>query len=224
MGADQLTEPIQLKALRDHILAVLQPGFHMGLDMVLALIPFLLSVAIFRCWKNPSIPWWVALLIFILVLPNAAYISTDVLHFMAALRNPIIRPQDVILLLVPEYVLYIYFGMQCHTLSLMNAGSFLNGIKLNRWILPAELGVNLLCAIGIYLGRFQRANSWFVITQPRALAIDLQSDITHGSAILLVAAIFLVITLLYYLLKLQDVAVMRLIRRKPKPAPGLVNH
>ena len=58
----------------------------MGWNLFLAIIPCVLSFILFarrsprRLSKNPI--WWFGLAVFILFLPNAPYIITDIIHFV----------------------------------------------------------------------------------------------------------------------------------------------
>ena len=70
----------------EQAISVIRPEFHMGLDISLALIPFLLALLLFRFAKLPGLLWWPFFAVFVLFLPNAPYVLTDVIHFVAKVR------------------------------------------------------------------------------------------------------------------------------------------
>jgi uncharacterized membrane protein len=87
-----------LSVLPDLVLSVTErwthyPHFSMGKNFVLALVPFGLSLVLFRLklprynfWWNCL--WWMLALAFLLFLPNAAYVLTDIIHLIALLQTP----------------------------------------------------------------------------------------------------------------------------------------
>lgn len=186
----------------DHAIEIIRPGFHMGLDLVLALIPFVLALLIFRK-DHPIRPvlWWPVWGIFILFLPNAPYVLTDVIHFVAKGRvSPPLPPWAMGLLLL-QYVFYFLIGMQCFTLSLMLWGRFLRRRGNRFLILPMEWVVLAVSSFGMYLGRFERFNSWNVLTAPEHLISRTLID-AIGHRPEEITLLFLgLIALVYYLLK-----------------------
>src|SRR2546421_4853282 len=84
-------------------------GGWMVWNLFLALTPWVLSVVLFRPNRRPG-PVWLAVVVgWSLLLPNAAYVLTDVVHLPAAVRQ---EPSDQLVLLVvlPLYGAFFIAG------------------------------------------------------------------------------------------------------------------
>ncbi len=153
----------------DLIHQALHPDFGMGWNLLLALAPLALALVLFRRRTKPGLLWWPGLLAFLLLLPNASYTLTDVIHLVHRIRRePLMPIWTVSLVLIPQYAAFMLAGFHSHTLSLILAGGYLRRMGLRGWVIPMEIAVNALCALGIFFGRFQRANSWDVLEAPRS--------------------------------------------------------
>lgn len=203
----------------DHALEIIRPGFHMGLDLVLALIPFFLALLIFRK-DHPIRPvlWWPVWGIFILFLPNAPYVLTDVIHFVAKVRVSPPLPLWAMGLLLLQYFFYFLIGMECFTLSLMLWGRFLRRRGNRFLILPMEWIVLSASSFGMYLGRFERFNSWDFLTTPEHLISRTLID-ALGHRPEEITLLFLgLIALVYYLLKGANLLVVWTLRTVQAPS------
>jgi uncharacterized membrane protein len=178
--------------------------FHLSSDRILwnsflAFIPLFLSIWLFRRARSRSLVWWLIASIFLIFLPNAPYILTDIIHFIAYVRRG--YPTSIIILvLIPQYALFIWVGFQAYVLSLLNLVFYLKKQGLKRLIFPIEFLIHLLCAIGIYLGRFLRLNSWDVLASPDEV-INGFDDLLHKQPLLITLVIFSMIWILYELFK-----------------------
>lgn len=146
-------------------------------NLFLAWVPYLLSLGL-RTIKNGRgrrIKTILILGLWLLFFPNAPYILTDLLHFGASGDLP--KWYDLMLLLS-----FAFTGLMLGWISLMEVQRFL------RSCYPAFLThifssmALILCSYGIYLGRFQRWNSWDVFTRPGALLQDMFSVLAEPSA------------------------------------------
>ena len=91
----------------EQAIAIIRPQFHMGLDLFLALIPLGIALLIFQKKSSvPTILWWPLLAIMVLFLPNAPYVLTDVIHFVAKVRVTPPLPIWAMSLLLLEYFFY----------------------------------------------------------------------------------------------------------------------
>lgn len=142
-------------------------------NLFLAAIPYGLSLLMRRGQKR----WIQGILLFfwLMFLPNAPYIITDLLHLRP--RPPIPLWYDAITIFS-----FAWTGLIFGYLSLIRVQQ----LFMERWRSPIRLlitgGIFLLTGIGIYIGRFLRWNSWDMITRPAALMSDLLSIITNPAA------------------------------------------
>ena len=89
------------------------------------------------------------------------------------------------------------------------------------WIVPAELLLNFLCAIGMYWGRYLRLNSWEIVTGPQRIANQVLSSLTDEFSARHIVVYFAAISAIYYIVKLIDLAVCEYWWRRPL-SPDLV--
>jgi len=193
----------------------------MGWNLFLAVIPLGLSFILFRVNRsNRNSPqklrqklwlrvvWSLGLIPFILFLPNAAYIVTDIIHFVSDARDPELTQNGIIFIIIPQYIVFLILGFQCHVFSLINVGYYLRHKNTIKQLIPVELFLNLLCAWGVYLGRFNRLNSWHLFTKPDQLFEDVIRNLDEGHFLFGTTLFFIVITLLYYPFKWINLSVM----------------
>ena len=147
-----------------------------------------------------SLRWWAGFLVFIAFLPNAPYVLTDIIHLIRQIQSGH-SVWTVTLALIPQYLAFMLAGFGAYVLSVMNLGYYLKQQGWGKFILPAEIIIHGLSAIGIYLGRFIRFNSWDIITNPDALVNTVMNDLAGKRPVLVMAVTFAVITCLYWAMK-----------------------
>jgi uncharacterized membrane protein len=180
----------------------------------LAFIPLALSVWLFRrTSQSRSILWWVGFLVFIAFLPNAPYLLTDIIHLIHAIRTNY-SVWIITLVLIPQHLLAILAGFEAYIVSLINLGYYLHRQGARKFIIWAELMTHALSAVGIYLGRFKRFNSWDLVTQPNDLLETVIDDLTSKRPVLVIAITFVVLTVLYWLMKQVTLGLMLKMRSK----------
>lgn len=150
--------------------------------------------------KKRSFFWWIGVLVFIAILPNAPYILTDIIHFYDAVRA-ISSVWKITLVIVPTYILFIGIGWFSYVFSLVNIRQYMSKNQLGAYITIAEFSLHLLCAIGIYIGRFIRFNSWNLVTQPKQFLQVLPGELLGRFPLLVILLTFLIITILYAIFK-----------------------
>ncbi|MDY7012724.1 MAG: DUF1361 domain-containing protein [Cyanobacteriota bacterium] len=179
----------------------------------LALIPLALSFWLFRFQKNRDLLWWVGLLVFIAFLPNAPYVLTDIIHLINLIRNGY-SIWIITLIIIPQYLVFIGIGFGSYVLSLVNLGYYLHRQKWGSLTFFAEFMLHILSAIGIYLGRFKRFNSWDFVTQPEVLAKTTIEDLADKKPLLVIFVTFVVLFVLYWLMKQVVLSVIFRLRYK----------
>jgi uncharacterized membrane protein len=147
-----------------------------------------------------SIFWWLGLFLFVAILPNAPYILTDIIHFYEAVRT-ISSVWEITLVIVPSYIGFIGIGWLAYVLSLVNIRRYLCTIHLDQSANITELSLHFLCAIGIYIGRFIRFNSWSLVTQPKQFLQVLPGELIGKFPLVVILLTFSIITILYAIFK-----------------------
>jgi uncharacterized membrane protein len=140
----------------------------MAWNLVLAVVPLVLAVLLFRRRARRTPAWWIGVAAFVVFLPNAPYVITDVVHLFDDIRG---TRSDLMLLgvHVPLYLAFFAVGIGSYVAALELARRYLRTAAPQvRWV-GVELGLHALCAAGIYLGRVMRLNSWEILTRPRAV-------------------------------------------------------
>ena len=179
----------------------------MSWNLFLAFVPLALSVWLFRRRRSRSPLWWLGFVVFFAFLPNAPYVLTDVIHLIEDIRQ-INSVWMITLIVIPVYLLFILAGFEAYVLSLINLGYYLNRLGKSKWILWAELITHALSAVGIYLGRFQRFNSWDFITQPDAVATSVVEDLLGKVPLVITAITFVVVAALYWIMKRVSLGIL----------------
>lgn len=167
-------------------------------NIFLAWIPFVLAGFLqqYRSKEN-----WKHILIFgswLLFFPNALYIVTDLVHLQADTNMP--WWFDAVLLFACSFV-----GIMMAFISLRKAELYLQSFFKQTEVSVLMAVVLFLGSFGVYLGRFERWNSWDVVNDPIALARGIAGKIMNPIDNYKVWAITLlfsgIYTLLYYFIK-----------------------
>ncbi|MGF1589804.1 MAG: DUF1361 domain-containing protein [Pleurocapsa sp.] len=172
-------------------------------NLFLAAIPLTLSFYLFRPSVIRNLLWWTTLLIFIAFLPNAPYILTDSIHILELSRRS--YPHwAIILILIPQYILFITAGFEAYVIALIRLDHYLTNVAAQKYLLLVNAIAHGLCVVGIYLGRFERFNSWDFVTKPgQVISITLQ-DLLDSWKLLSMALAFCLIWLLSEFTKLVN--------------------
>lgn len=129
-------------------------------NLALATIPPLCSQAML--WATRRSLGLLTNLLFvtwILFLPNAPYILTDLLHLTDSPRSHKWLDVAMISAFAGTGLIFCYLSLaEVHVLVQRKLGAKIG------WLVAC--GSLLLCGLGIYLGRYLRLNSWNVITHP----------------------------------------------------------
>jgi len=189
-----------------HAMQVLKSNVRwMGWNLLLAWIPLGLAIALFQTrlpWREQS-PlqrgWWlVGTALFVVFLPNAAYILTDALHLIETFGWERSR-STFVLVILPQYVLFLLMGFAAYAISLVLLRQFLQNQDCHQWSNPIQLMLHGLSAVGVYLGRFERFNSWDLVTRPGPVLVSGLHGLVMARSLLVIVATFLVISVLFWI-------------------------
>ena len=143
-------------------------------NLFLATVPYFFSL---RLMKNPA--WaasrWKFPLVFtawVLFIPNSFYILTDLFHLFDSNAVP----------LWYDLLLIVSFAWNALVMGILSV-RHIEKIIAARWpglpgwaFLYPVMGLN---ALGVYIGRYLRFNSWDVVSDPFRLAADIVHIILH---------------------------------------------
>lgn len=142
--------------------------FFLGWNLILAWVPFLIALTLEKAYARSGsmLLALTGIFIWLLFFPNAPYIVTDLLHLKD--RPYIPHWYDVMLFTSFAWTgLLLGFG-SLHIVQQFVRKHISGGLS---WVVA--FGAIFLGSFGVYLGRFQRWNSWDLFTQPIALFRDI---------------------------------------------------
>ncbi len=143
-------------------------------NLFLAIIPYALSSWLFQThWiKKQGFPLLLILGFWLLFLPNAPYLITDLIH----LRN---TATSILWLDLFMLFTFAWTGLLLGAISMHQIFCVLTE-KWNVTVAKRILFmIVFLCGFGIYLGRFQRWNSWELFSDPIILLKDCLDSISN---------------------------------------------
>lgn len=137
-------------------------------NLFLAWIPLFLALRLekmdsagkIRTWR-----FWTIAAAWLLFLPNAPYIFTDLKHL-----KPLIHSRwwtDLILILFFAMIGLVLAFLSLHRVQQMVTRRHGSAVG---WLFVCV--VTFLCGFGVYLGRFERWNTWDVLINPVSLLFD----------------------------------------------------
>ncbi|WP_405179008.1 DUF1361 domain-containing protein [Nocardia sp. NBC_01377] len=88
------------------------------------------------------------------------------------------------------YAVFLGSGFLAYYLALAAMRRYLEDRGLGRWCVPVTLGLHLLCAVGVFLGRWVRLNSWEPVVEPVDTFERTLLALTWSWAPVLIAAVF----------------------------------
>ena len=143
-------------------------------NLFLAWIPYFISLSIEKIARLTGSRFLVGtfLVCWLLFFPNAPYIVTDLLHLKS--RAPIPKWYDLMVLFS-----FAWTGLLLGFLSLYEIQRFLKKRLHPKLAWVFTVLAIILCAFGIYLGRFLRWNSWDVVFNPTTLLQDITVSLSH---------------------------------------------
>lgn len=165
----------------------------LGWNIFLAWIPYVISIYL-RQYQFKQL--WKQVVLFcswLLFFPNALYIVTDLVHLQENGTAPLWF--DVVLLFTASLL-----GLLMAFASLNNVARYLRhkyGRSKTEKLIPVLL---FLGSYGVYLGRFERWNSWDILHNPLELANDIFLSVLFPGDHIRTWAVTIVLTILFYIL------------------------
>lgn len=165
-------------------------GPWMAWNALLALVPLVAAIVLFTGTRRHTVVWWIGVALFLAFLPNAPYVLTDVVHLIDGGRS-VKGSSALIMALVGQYAALFAIGIVAYVASLeLLRGHLVRAGWPVRRVARVEAAVQAACAVGIYLGRFGRFNSWELSAEPARVLIG-RAD--RPTAWLIVVMTFLIL-------------------------------
>lgn len=166
-------------------------GMHFMIwNLFLAWIPYLISLTLERTKRNDKIGIlsFMVLIIWLLFFPNAPYMITDFQY--AGSHGDLLLWLNIVTL-----ISFAWTGLLLGYLSLREVQTFLESHLSARWTWSIIIIAVVAASYGIFLGRYQRWDSWNILTQPIGLLKDILHTITTPRAIgmTLTLSVFLIL-------------------------------
>jgi len=171
-------------------------------NLFLAAIPMLISLVVFRYdfWHKRS--WWTILLVFgsfvyFFFLPNGPYVITDIIHLVRQIKDYRyfhLTDWDIVVVLIPQFLAFIFIGFSFYVIGFQRMIHLLYQCKWPTWIIwTIKVVVAFVMAVGVFLGRFYRFNSWDIISNSDKIIMSTIKEFTNFSFIMFVIVDSLVI-------------------------------
>ena len=174
---------------------------------------FLALVAVFFGWFMKKMRWRVlrilSAVVWIIFLPNTLYLLTDIIHFFPNMH----RVEGIEkLIVISQYFLLLLFGVITYFAAVYPAEKVF-GEKAKekaKWNQVVFIFIiKSLVTFGISLGRIERTNSWYFVTDPFRILHDTMHLLASFNV-----AFWLLLTLLSTLLYFSLRASLPLIQRQ----------
>jgi len=143
-------------------------------NLFLAILPYVISTFFLLYYKkiNSLILTVLILSAWLLLFPNAPYIVTDFFHLEPRANVPYWYDLGMILSFALNGLILGFISLYDIQTALQRRFGALKGWAFAVFSL-------VLGSFGIYLGRYERFNSWDIITNPAALFIDIADRFIH---------------------------------------------
>lgn len=162
-------------------------------NMILALIAYDSAVltVIFnkQKWLYPLL-----LMVWLVFYPNTFYMLTDLVHMTwvgDALRNPV--SMRLFMAFVPSILLGVYCGVESWNI-------LRERWKLTWWIdMLVVAALSYLSSLAIYIGRYDRLNSWDLVTRPQLVVQKLLETFQRERLVFILGFTFIQVMSLLFL-------------------------
>ena len=161
-------------------------------NMILALIAYdaavLTTISKKQKWLNPLL-----LVVWLAFYPNTFYMLTDLVHMTwvgDTLWNPV--SMRLFMAFVPSILFGVYCGIESWNI-------LRERWKLTWWLdMLAVVALSYLSSLAIYIGRYDRLNSWDLVTRPQLVVQKLLETFQKDRLVFILGFTFIqVMTLLF---------------------------
>jgi uncharacterized membrane protein len=144
-------------------------------NLFLAWIPYVCSLLAVLLFQNRTRTRWLAIvpaLLWLIFLPNAPYIITDIVHLRE--RNPVPFWYDIGL-----FITFAWTGLFLGVVSLSAMQTLVRRVfgSIMSWLFV--FGAAGLSGLGIYMGRYLNWNSWDLLINPDDVVLDMAQRVIH---------------------------------------------
>ncbi len=143
-------------------------------NLFLAWVPYIISSNFIK--KEISLRKIIPIfLVWMIFFPNAPYLVTDIIHTVSSHPN----------VLWFESLLFFFYGWVGLLLAMLSLSHIHSYLKKHFSKIKSEISIFIICLIssfGIYLGRYERWNSWDLFLNPLGLmkhSLNISTSITH---------------------------------------------
>ncbi|TXG38758.1 DUF1361 domain-containing protein [Seonamhaeicola maritimus] len=143
-------------------------------NVFLAVIPFAITTYLVSLPKLNKLKLIIWFGVWLLFLPNAPYIITDLLHLK--ISNSHLLWLDI--LVISSFALV---GLMLFYLSMVDMKTILQESMKSNYKDSLIIFIHFLCGFGVYLGRYLRYNSWEIVQDPISLFTDILEIIHQPS-------------------------------------------
>jgi uncharacterized membrane protein len=159
----------------------------MAWNLLLAAVPTVLAVRLFRPGRRPSAGWWIGVVAFALFLPNAPYVVSDLIHLPGNVEEASTR-SAVLFGFLPSYATFVALGVLAYAYCLHRLRTWLGARSLDPGWVAMEIAIHLVSAVGVLIGRVARLNSWDAVVHPRSTVWTSLATLSRPSSLLVVVA------------------------------------
>ncbi|MGB5943654.1 MAG: DUF1361 domain-containing protein [Leeuwenhoekiella sp.] len=141
-------------------------------NLFLGIVPLVTVYFLLASAEIKRLPLLFGTLIWLLFLPNAPYIITDLIHLKHS--DPGWAVVDSLIIMS-----FAIVSALAGFISLREMSRIYKPLVKIKGLLAAQILILFLCGYGVYLGRFIRFNSWELVTNPLPLFEYIWATVSH---------------------------------------------
>lgn len=190
-------------------------------NLILALVPAVLAVSLFARPLPRTRLWWAGVAAFVLFLPNAPYVVTDLIHLGPDAQR--VDSRGVLLTgIIPLYAAFILAGFLSYVLCTELVVRAVREVRPNALRWPVEMGIHLLSTVGIVLGRIGRLNSWDTLARPTSTVERIFTTLTLADMPFAFGSVLIAVTVVHFVVRTGVTRAVAAVRRRRGPAAELL--